>query len=65
MSTVLIAECAQAANLGEGIEKAVMIKNLSRLINDEIRTNNAKKPWPPTPQDILNDTSIEMPTFTI
>ena len=30
------AECVQAANLGEGIEKAVMMKNLSRLICDEI-----------------------------
>ena len=59
MSTVLIAECAQATNLGEGIEKAVMIKNLSGLISDEIRTNNVKKPWPSTPQDILNDTSME------
>ena len=55
----LIAECVQAANLGEGIEKAVMIKNLSHLISDEIRTNNVKKPWPLTSQDILNDTSME------
>ena len=29
------------------------------MIRDEIRTNNVKKPWPPTPQDILNDTSME------
>ena len=31
-----IAECVQATNLGEGMEKAVMIKNLSHLISDEI-----------------------------
>ena len=31
-----IAECVQAASLGEGMEKAVMIENLSRLIGDEI-----------------------------
>ena len=31
-----IAECVQTTNLGEGIEKAVMIKNLSHLISDEI-----------------------------
>ena len=37
-----IAECVQATNLGEGIEKAVMIKNLSHLISDEIWTNNLK-----------------------
>ena len=55
----LIAEYAQAANLGERIEKAVMIKNLSRLISDEIRTNNVKKLWPTTPEDILNDTSMK------
>ena len=30
-----IAVCMQAANLGDGIEKAVMIKKLSRL-RDEI-----------------------------
>ena len=36
----LIAEYVQTANLGEGIEKAVM----SRLTNYEIRTNNVKKP---------------------
>ena len=30
------AVCVQAANLGEGIEKAVIMKNLSRLISDEI-----------------------------
>ena len=52
-------ECVQTANLGEEIKKAVMIKNLSGLISDEIRTNNVKKPWPPTPQNILNDTSME------
>ena len=38
----LTEECVQAANLEEGIEKAVMIKNLSRLISDEIWTNNVK-----------------------
>ena len=36
-----------------------MIKNLSRLISDEFRRNNVKKPWPLTPQDILNDTSMK------
>ena len=46
--------CA-ASNLGEGIDKAVMMKNVSRLISDEIWTNNVKNLWPPTPQDTLND----------
>ena len=55
----LIAEYVQAANLGERIKKAVMIKSLSRLISDEIRANNLKKLWPPTPQDTLNDTSMK------
>ena len=36
-----------------------MIKNLSHLISGEIRTNNIKNPWLPTPQDILNGTSME------
>ena len=49
----------QGANLGEEIEKAVMIKNLSCLISDEIRKNNVKKTWPSTPKDILNDTSMQ------
>ena len=30
------AECVQASNLGDGIEQAVMMKNVSRLISDEI-----------------------------
>ena len=55
----LTVECVQAANLVEGIEKAVMMKNLSRLLSYEIRTNNLKKPWLPTPQDILNDTFMK------
>ena len=41
-SDKLIVECVQAANLGEGIEKTVLTKNLSRLISDEIRTNVKK-----------------------
>ena len=57
------AECVQAANLGEGIEKAVMMKNLSRLICDEIWTKNVKNLWPPTLQDILNDNSMKNTNF--
>ena len=49
--------CA-GCHLGEGIKKTV-IKYLSSLKIDEIRTNNVKKLWPPTPQDILNDTSMK------
>ena len=52
------AECVQARNLGDGIEQAVMMKNVSRLISDEISTNNVKNLWPPIPQDTLNDNSI-------
>ena len=37
-----------------------MMKNLSRLLSDEIRTNNVTNPWPPTPQDILNDIPWKM-----
>ena len=36
-----------------------MIKNLLCLISDKIRTNNVKKPWSPTPQGILNETSMK------
>ena len=43
----------------EGIEKVVMKKNLLCLTSDEIRMNNVKKPWPPTPHNILNNTSIK------
>ena len=49
-----IAKCVEVANLVEGIEKAVMIKNLSRLSQ-----------WPLTPQAILNDSQMKIPTFTI
>ena len=53
----------QAANLGEEIEKAVMVKNLSHLISDENRTNNVKKRCLPTPKDILNNTSMKNVNF--
>ena len=50
--------CRLIANLGEGIEKSVMIKNLSRLISYKIWTN-VKNQWPPTPQDIFSDNSMK------
>ena len=39
----LIAEFVQVANLGESIEKAVIIKNVSRSINDLNKRNIHKK----------------------
>ena len=52
------AECVPGSNLGDGIEQEVMMKNVSRLISDEISTNNVKNLWPPIPEDTLNDNSI-------
>ena len=53
-----IAECVQAANLGDGIEKAVMIKNLSRF-NKWWNLNKQCKKRPPTPLDISNNNCME------
>jgi hypothetical protein len=47
------ANCVQSSLLGGGISKYVSLKNAAKTIHTSIKDTREDRPWPPTPQDIL------------
>ncbi len=48
------ASCVQSSLLGGGISKSVSLRNTAKTIHVAIKDTTETRPWPPTPQDIID-----------
>ena len=53
----LTASCIEASLYGGGISTSLSLRNTGRIIHSSIKSTQQKRPWPPTPQDILTSDS--------
>ena len=53
----LTASCIEASLYGRGISTSLSLRNTGRIIHFSIKSTQQKRPWPPTPQDILTSDS--------